>query len=111
LRNPLPRRMGLQADRLAAMDQATQAEIIQRLAELIGAKTTHMEGGETVVDASRYVDPARFALERERLFRRHPVAVAHASQLRDAGDYLTHDGTGMPLLLCRTQEGPLAAHV
>jgi len=93
------------------MDQATQAGLIQRIADLLAAKSTHMKGGETRVDAARYVDPARFALERERLFRRHPVAVAHASQLRDAGDYLTHDGTGTPLLLCRTEEGPLAAHV
>jgi phenylpropionate dioxygenase-like ring-hydroxylating dioxygenase large terminal subunit len=93
------------------MDQATQAGIIQRIADLLAAKTTHMDGGETRVDAARYVDPARFALERERLFRRHPVAVAHVSQLRAPGDFLTHDGTGTPLLLCRTADGPISAHV
>ena len=93
------------------MDQATQAEIVRRIAELLAAKTTHMDGGETVVDAARYVDPARFALERERLFRGHPVAVAHASQLQRPGDYLTHDGTGAPLLLARTDDGALTAHL
>jgi len=93
------------------MDQATQAEIVRRIAELLAAKTTHMDGGETVVDAARYVDPARFALERDRLFRGHPVAVAHASQLQRPGDYLTHDGTGAPLLLARTDDGAVAAHL
>src|SRR5690349_4331001 len=93
------------------MDQLTQAGIAQRIAALLAAKTTHMDGGETVVDAARYVDPARFALERERFFRRHPVAVAHASQLQRPGDYLTHDGTGTPILLARTAEGAVAAHV
>ncbi len=93
------------------MDQATQAELARRIADLLGAKTTQMDGGETVVDAARYVDPARFALERERLFRRHPVAVAHVSQLERPGDYLTHDGTGAPLLLARAADGSLTAHV
>lgn len=93
------------------MDQATQAGLIRRIEDLLAAKSTHMDGGETRVDAARYVDPARFTLERERLFRRHPVAVAHVSQLRATGDYLTHDGTGTPLLLCRTADGPIAAHV
>src|SRR5689334_1539143 len=110
-RRPPEPSTGLGAGRLGAMDQAIQTEIIQRLAELLGAKTTHMDGGETVVDAARYVDPARFALERDRLFRRHPVAVAHVSQLRDPGDYLTHDGTGTPLVLSRTAEGTITAHV
>src|SRR6476620_882264 len=93
------------------MEPATQAEIIQRIAELLREKTTHMDGGEVVVDDARYVDPARFALERERLFRRHPVAVAHVSQLPDAADYLPHDGTGPPPLPSRPAGGPLAAHV
>lgn len=93
------------------MDQATQAEIAQRIAELLKARTTQVDGGETVVDAARYVDPARFALERERLFRRHPVLAGHASQLQRPGDYLTHDGTGTPILLTRTAEGEVAAHV
>ncbi|HVE84052.1 MAG TPA: SRPBCC family protein [Myxococcales bacterium] len=93
------------------MDQATQASIGVRIAELLEAKTTHVDGGEAVVDAARYVDPARFAVEKERLFRRHPVAAAHASQLARPGDYLTHDGTGTPILLTRTADGAVAAHV
>src|SRR5262245_16786001 len=93
------------------MDRATQDQIIDQLAEVLRARTTHVDGGETVVDAARYVDPARFALERERLFRRHPVVAAHASQLQRPGDYLTHDGTGTPILLARTADGAIAAHV
>src|SRR5262245_48221043 len=93
------------------MDRATQDQIVDQIAELLRARTTQMDGGETVVDAARYVDPARFALERERLFRRHPVAVAHVSQLQRPGDYLTHDSAGTPVLLARTADGEIAAHL
>lgn len=41
------------------------------------------------------------------LFRRLPVAIAHASQLAAPGDFLTHDASGAPLLVVRGDDGVL----
>ncbi len=46
-------------------------------------------------------------LERERahVLRRSPLVVAHASELARPGDFVTHDASGVPLLLTRSEDG------
>jgi phenylpropionate dioxygenase-like ring-hydroxylating dioxygenase large terminal subunit len=60
------------------------------------------------VHRAAYVDPAVFALEQERIFRRAWLYVAHESELPRAGDYvLTHLGPE-EVILARGDDGGLS---
>lgn len=52
-----------------------------------------------------YLDEDRFARERESLFLRRPLALAHSSQLPDAGSAIVHDWLGLPLVTVRDKSG------
>lgn len=58
-------------------------------------------------------DARRVRVERERaaLFRGLPVPVAHVSDVAAAGDYLTCDVAGAPVLLARARDGRVRAFV
>jgi phenylpropionate dioxygenase-like ring-hydroxylating dioxygenase large terminal subunit len=86
------------------VEHAKQAELIHRVLAHLRAGTTHMVEHEDRLPVSPYTSPERLEAER-RLFRKVPLLVGHVSQLPEPGDYLTHDSTGTPLLLCRTATG------
>jgi phenylpropionate dioxygenase-like ring-hydroxylating dioxygenase large terminal subunit len=56
-----------------------------------------------------FTSPEIYQLERERIFGRSWILVAHASQLAAAGDYLALDIAGEPVVLTRDQQGRLNA--
>ncbi len=66
-------------------------------------------GATASIDPEVYLSPARFVLERDRLFRRHPVIVAHESELAEPGSLLAHDHLGVPILLARGRDGVIRA--
>ncbi|HMN82046.1 MAG TPA: aromatic ring-hydroxylating dioxygenase subunit alpha [Burkholderiaceae bacterium] len=57
------------------------------------------------VHRSLYIDPALFALEREHFFGNTWNYVGHASQVPEAGDYLSVDIAGRPLMMVRRADG------
>ncbi|MGA8154538.1 MAG: aromatic ring-hydroxylating dioxygenase subunit alpha [Terriglobales bacterium] len=59
------------------------------------------------VPAGFYTDPAVFALEHERIFRRTWQLAGHGDQLKNAGDFFTTELQGEPLLLVRGAKGEL----
>ena len=52
-----------------------------------------------------YADRGRAALERDRLFRERPLIMGLSSRLPAAGDFVTEDVAGMPVLLVRGADG------
>lgn len=72
-------------------------------------KTTDADAAPTRIDVAAYGDRERIAREIGVLFRKLPVAVGHVSQLPRPGDFLTHDASGVPLLVVRHDDGELHA--
>jgi nitrite reductase/ring-hydroxylating ferredoxin subunit len=56
-----------------------------------------------------YVDDEVFALERERIFAGSWVPVCRVEDVASAGDYVTYDLAGDPVVVTRTRDGSLAA--
>ena len=52
-----------------------------------------------------YTDPEVFQLEMERLWSRTWIYVGHASQVPEAGDYLTADIAAKPVIMMRQADG------
>lgn len=88
---------------------AEERGIIERILEHGAAGTTDMLPDVMRNPVSNYADPQRLQREIDVLFRRFPIILAHASELAEPGDFLTHDATGVPILATRTREGDVKA--
>jgi phenylpropionate dioxygenase-like ring-hydroxylating dioxygenase large terminal subunit len=93
------------------MKQAIQEQLVRRVIAHLEARTTDTGGVPHHHDVTAYADPARFERERARLFREVPLAIGHASQLAKPGDFVTHDASGVPLLVTRGDDGAVRAFV
>jgi p-cumate 2,3-dioxygenase alpha subunit len=59
------------------------------------------------INRAALVDPAIFAVERERIFERCWLYVGHESEVRAPGDFCTRTVIGRPLILCRDSQNAL----
>ncbi len=73
------------------------------------AGTQDQADGVVEVPASNYVDPARWATEMERVFRRVPLVVAASCELREPHSYVSGEIAGTPYLVVRGGDGELRA--
>jgi phenylpropionate dioxygenase-like ring-hydroxylating dioxygenase large terminal subunit len=92
------------------MQADEQRSLIRRTLALLAAGRSE-RGEPGVSPVARYLDPQRYALEVERIFRRHPVAVCPSARLSQPGDTVAIDVAGMPLLLARGEDGQLCGFV
>ncbi|QFU75131.1 aromatic ring-hydroxylating dioxygenase subunit alpha [Halioglobus maricola] len=83
----------------------------KRLLELVANNTTTMADAVMSLDVQEYIDPERFDLERQALFRNYPQFVGPSCTLPNPGDYFAFDDTGIPILVVRNGEGLLKAFV
>lgn len=91
------------------MHQDAQLELLRRAVQHARAGTTDADDRATSFASDIYVSDARLAAERDTLFRHFPLAVAYGPQLKNPGDFVTHDWTGAPILVCRHGDGALRA--
>lgn len=60
------------------------------------------------LDASVYLDPARFELERTKVLNRTWQIVCRSSEIRDAGDHVVWEGHGETIVVTRRRDGGVA---
>lgn len=61
------------------------------------------------IPTTRYVDPAFFELERERVFARSWLFAGHESEWPERGSYRQYSRSGSPLVIVRGEDGELRA--
>ena len=91
------------------MQYVDQVAQLERLLNLMRTNTRDDAPGLSHAPVREYFDPARYDREIALLFRRLPVVVAFSGQLRQPGDFVTHNDTGQPILVVRDTDGVLRA--
>jgi Rieske 2Fe-2S family protein len=86
-----------------------QVELLDRVLGHVESHSTQLADEEGRVPVSNYTSPERLAQESRVLFRRYPLIVGHASELPKPGDFMTHDASGVPLVIVRDGQGELRA--
>lgn len=87
-------------------DQVVQG---QRLLRYLDEKTTAMADDIYANNVSDYVCTKQAAAEKKQFFRKGPINIGLSCLVPNPGDFMTHDLTGVPILLVRQQDGSLAA--
>ena len=91
----------------------------QAFIEMTRRSIAHVEEGGTssqapgvyVVPASHYLDPQRWESEMARIFKRVPLMLALAGELREPGDYKAMTVMETPVLLTKGRDGQIRAFV
>lgn len=86
-----------------------EREIIQEVLKLAEKNTTHVLPTVMENPVAKYTDPKQLEQEIGVLFRKFPIIIGHRSDLAEPGDFLTHNDTGVPILVTRTQDGTVKA--
>lgn len=91
------------------MKRDTQIALARQLRAYMESRSTALAPAVHRNPIASYSDPARARLERERLFLRKPIFMGLSCRLPAAGDYLTEEVAGVPVLLVRNRDGVLGA--
>ncbi len=86
-----------------------ERDIIREILDLEERRTTHMLREVMENPVANYNDPKQLEQEINILFRNFPIIIGHVSDVAEPGDFLTHDDTGVPILVTRTQDGKVKA--
>jgi phenylpropionate dioxygenase-like ring-hydroxylating dioxygenase large terminal subunit len=90
------------------MQDQSKADIKKRLIGFIDSRTTDYAAAEAYVPADVFFDEGRLRREVD-FVRTMPTIVAHGSELRDPGTFVTVDCCGVPILVVRQDDGSLKA--
>ncbi|MEM9842492.1 MAG: SRPBCC family protein [Pseudomonadota bacterium] len=91
------------------MNRETELQLIDELLRIKAAKSFYLDEAVTRSPVDHYTSQTRFDLEREKIFRRRPLAVAHCSELDQPGAFLRRDIAGLPALITRDKSGQVHA--
>lgn len=79
--------------------------LLSRIITHVGSGTSDLADDVYEMDVAQYIDPVRYELEVERIFKRTPMLVSLASDLPEVGSFKTLEIAGVPLLLTRSKQG------
>src|SRR5262245_43844176 len=91
------------------MDRKEELAVGKRLIGHIDGRTTDLADDLFRNRVIAYSCRDRARLERERLFRDHPIFMGLGTRLAKPGDYLTEDVAGLPVLVTRGTDGQVRA--
>ena len=91
------------------MQRAEQVNQARKLLGYLQSRTTAMAEHVYRNPVTDYTCPRQLAQERDLFFRRSPLLIGLSCLVPTAGDYLTHDYSGTPLLLVRQRDASLRA--
>ena len=91
------------------MQQDLQIDLTRQVFAHIDNQTTATSEHLARIPVAAYTDPERLSRERRELFLRYPLVMGMSCQLREAGDYLTDDYCGVPVLVTRARDGAIRA--
>jgi phenylpropionate dioxygenase-like ring-hydroxylating dioxygenase large terminal subunit len=93
-----------------AMRRDEELDLMRECMSLIRAKKAYSVGEETLIPVQDYLDQDRFEAE-VAMIRRALNIVSHASEVPTAGDFITKDVVGTPVLIVRQEDGGVKAFV
>src|ERR1044072_5948389 len=91
------------------MRRQDQIAVARKLLAQIDNRTTALTDGVYRNPVTDYTCPRQAACERALFFDDAPINIGLSALLPRAGDWMTHDYAGVPLLLARRDDGSLAA--
>ncbi len=80
-------------------------DILRRMVALVADKTTDLAPAPMPLPKSVYIDEARFAAERDRLFLGGPVVAGLTGDIPEPGDVMVFDAAGPSILVMRGKDG------
>jgi phenylpropionate dioxygenase-like ring-hydroxylating dioxygenase large terminal subunit len=83
--------------------------VARELLDLMARKATHRGDAITAVPMDYYTSEARFAAEKDHLFRKTPLILGFSCELPEPGDYKLHEEAGVPVILSRQKDGSVRA--
>ena len=86
-----------------------EKQIIEQILEYCETGKTSMTDEIMHNPVSNYNDPKKLNAEINTLFREFPIIVAHVSELSEPGKFITHNDTGVPILVTRNNDNELKA--
>lgn len=93
------------------MQRDLQIAEIKTLLDLVERNTTTLADSVMEIDIKEYYDPDQFQREKIELFRNYAQFVGPSCMIPEPGDYFAFDGTGVPILIVRNEQGKLNAFV
>ena len=92
-------------------NHAEEQAIIETILDYVNEDKTQREPEVLRAPTTDYTSERVLDEEIRVLFRNFPIIVAHASSLSDPGSFVTHDSTGVPILVTRNQAGEVQAFI
>ena len=92
-------------------NHAEEQAIIETILNYVNEDKTQREPEILRAPTTDYTSEDVLNEEISVLFRNFPIIVAHASSLSDPGSFVTHDSTGVPILVTRNQAGEVQAFI